>query len=266
MGLSAYPTQTLQQHGIVPTLALRDEGESWRRQPFRPIIGAPVQQQFPQPFIQQQQQQQPGPFIAPPPQQQQQQQQQPQLQISQPSDPAFQALPVQQPQPQLAAVASGFTPSIAFQPQQPFNANNNLVPNILPIGNIPLQPHPTQIHQLQQPQQQQQQQQQQAPRPTAPQQQGIVPSLPGPAPGVLQPIAPNPPTPPAAPLPAQFALSSNTLQHQHHQQRHFLRQGKTIVSPQTDSVPSSSSHSESVIDCGSGNDLGFCATSEKYPR
>jgi hypothetical protein len=67
-------------------------------------------------------------------------------------------------------------------------------------------------------------------------------------------------------LPAQFALSSNTLQHQHHQQRHFLRQGKTIVSPQPDSVPSSSSHSESVIDCGSGNDLGFCATSEKYPR
>ena len=223
--------------------------------------GAPLQQfQQPQPigaptFIQQQQQQQqPGQFIVPPPPQQQQQQP---LQISQPSDPAFQALSVQQQQPQLASVASGFTPSTAFQPQQPFNVNNNLVPNILPIGNIPLQPHPTQI---------QQQPLQQAHRP-AQQQQPIVPSLPGPTPTVQQQNAPIPPSPPTL-LPAQFALSSNTLQHQHHQQRHFLRQGKTI-SPQPnqpDSVPSSSSNSESIIDCGSGNDLGFCATSEKYPR
>jgi hypothetical protein len=226
--------------------------------------GAPVQQ-FAQsqpigaPTFIQQQQQQPGQFIAPPPQQQQQQP----LQISQPNDPAFQALPVQQQQPQLASVASGFTPSIAFQPQQPFNVNNNLVPNILPIGNIPLQPHPTQI---------QQHQPQQAPRPTQQQQQQqqtILPSLPGPAPAVQQQQqnALIPPTPPAL-LPAQFALSSNTLQHQHHQQRHFPRQGKTI-SPQPtqpDSVTSSSSNSESIIDCGSGNDLGFCATSEKYPR
>ncbi|KAK4020828.1 hypothetical protein OUZ56_002773 [Daphnia magna] len=236
-------------------------------QPFNAFVpnaqGAPLQQQFAQPqpigtpFVQQQHA---GQFAGPP--------QQPH-QISQPSDQIFQALPAQQ-QPQLTPVASGFTPSIVFQPPQPFNSNNNLVPNILPIGNIPLQPHPTQIQQPFQQQQQPppqkqqqppQQQQQQAPK--ASQQPIIIPSLPGPPPA--QQIAASQPTPPVL-LPAQFALSSNTLQHQHHQQRHFLRQGKTISTIHRDSAASASSHSENVIDCGAGNDLGFCATSDKYPR
>lgn len=89
---------------------------------FQQPIGAP--------FIQQQQQQ----FLATQPQQQP-------LQIPQPIDqPAFQVQ--QQQQPQLAPSANSFTPSIAFQPQQqqPQPFNSNLVPTILPIGNIPLQP------------------------------------------------------------------------------------------------------------------------------
>lgn len=121
--------------------------------------------------------------------------------------------------------------------------------------------HPTQIQPVQQiPQQQQQpqqftQQQQQAPQQPKLPQQSIVPSLPGP---VAQPAVPSPAP---ALLPAQFALSSK----QASQQRPFTRQGKSVktTSQLADNLPSSS---DNIIDCGAGNDLGFCAASEKYPR
>lgn len=71
----------------------------------------------------------------------------------------------------------------------------------------------------------------------------------------------NTPTRPAplAPIPAQFALSENTLQ----QQQQSVRQGKSILN-KPDLLLSAST--KDVIDCGAGNDLGFCAISEKYPR
>ena len=96
----------------------------------------------------------------------------------------------------------------------------------------------------------------------------LVPSLPGPPPPPSQQVATSQPTPVL--LPAQFALSGNTLQRQqNHQQRQFSRQGKSIsIAGQPDNVASSSNNADtsSVIDCGAGNDLGFCAASEKYPR
>ena len=144
-----------------------------------------------------------------------------------------QPLFLQQPQPGI------FTPSIPFQPsqqqqqqqQQPWpSSNNNLVPippiSLIPIGNIPLQNSPQ--------------------------------------------------AKPLAPIPAQFALSGNTQQQQQSQSQ-SERQGKSLLKKNNNNKPdallltSSASSSgtkedKNVIDCGSGNDVGFCAVSEKYPR
>ena len=164
------------------------------------------------------------------------------------------------PQPQ--AAAPGFVqPQGAFQPSQPLpvqpaqqpapftfsnNNNNPLVPALVPIGNLPI-----------------------ASQATSTQAPAIVPSPPGPSPPIVpsQPLVLTPQ--PAAQtiqqpllLPAQFALSANSPS----QRKSSSRTGKSLAhqSAKSDLTPAASS--SSVIDCGSGNDLGFCASSEKYPR
>jgi hypothetical protein len=126
-------------------------------------------------------------------------------------------------------LAGAFTPSIPFQPQQ---------------------------HQHQQ-----QQQQQQPPWPfTTANSNAQVPTI---LPIGNIPLQNTPAVRPVAlaPIPAQFALSENTLQ------QSAVRQGKSNSLNKPDLLLSASSSStKDVIDCGSGNDIGFCAISEKYPR
>lgn len=145
------------------------------------------------------------------------------------------------------------SPSTTFTPSQPFNPqptsflNNNVqqpqqqVPALVPIGNIPLQGQ------------------------TQP---AIVPNQPAPLvqSTAIQPTAATAAaaaSPPAVLLPAQFALSGNSLLQQ-------TRKGKSISSASSavtsNAIGAGNGKSHDLIDCGAGNDLGFCAVSDKYPR
>lgn len=165
----------------------------------------------------------------------------------------FPGQPIQHQQQDLSIPpAQPFTPSQPFNPQQisgqQQQQQQQQIPVLLPIGNIPLQG------------------QQPPPQPAAAPVSN--PNIPAPPP---PPPAPQPTAPvniqqqqePALLLPAQFALSGNTLL----QQQQQSRKGKSLsvaASGQTQLIIEP--NKVDLVDCGAGNDLGFCAVSEKYPR
>ena len=82
------------------------------------------------------------------------------------------------------------------------------------------------------------------------------------------PVAAADPVAPAVPSlqPAQFALSSNIVQHSaSHSSSHHQSQQPLNVAV-TPTLATANNGGGVSLDCAAGNDLGFCSVSDRYPR